>query len=77
MKVEEIVGKIENLVKEGTVIRDEIIILPDMPKDLMVSFSGCYAGNKRFEFSKDTKINSKSGEETYDLFIRYLGEENA
>ena len=77
MKANEIIGKIESLVKERIVLEDELIILPNLSKNLMVLISGCYAENGRFEFSKETNMNPKSKEETYTLYLKYLGEKNA
>jgi len=78
-RVDRIKSKIESLVEEGDVRKGEIIRVLNLPKDLMILVHSCFAGNRDYELEREAVIDfDKPGqEETYNLYLKYVGDEHA
>ncbi len=77
-QVDEIRTKIENLVKGGNVAPREIITVPNLPRDLAILLYACYAGGKDFEIEREVTIDPNNpNQETYTLYLKYTGKQNA
>lgn len=77
-RVEAMKSKIENLVEIEEVKRGDIIRMPNLPEDLMILLSGCYAGNRDYEMSHKTNLDVNNPDKvTYNLYLKYVGKKNA
>jgi len=78
-RVGKIKSKIESLVEEGDVGEGEVIKILNLPKDLMILVYGCFAGNRDYKLEKEVIIDSSKPdqEETYNLYLKYVGKKHA
>ena len=77
-KVNDITAHIEKLVEEGRVEPGDVIKIPDIPRDLVVPLRTSLSRDRNYKIERETVINPNNPyQETYTLYLKYLGGNHA
>lgn len=77
-EVLDIIDGIEEIVMKRKIGKGEIILIPERSYDEITILLGRYIGDKRFEYDVgQTRDHENPGRITYDLSLKFQGEQNA